>query len=262
MRKLQMSETQTKTVHMIQMWLDSRRLMQLGKMLHLPLKQVGNNYLVHCALSELFQDQAPKPFAVEDNHRQITDYNGQAIRVLCYSELDWETLQNLAQGFASPTVYEIVNWDRMASKPMPETFPDGLELMFGLRACPVVRKASDGPKWKEGQEIDVFLSKVWEIDDESVNVDRKDTYKEWLINYFQKQNSADLTSLNVKRFSIERMSRRNHKSNRKVKVIQRPDVTFTGTLKVKNGEEFKELLYRGIGRHKSFGFGMLKIRRR
>jgi hypothetical protein len=73
-----------------------------------------------------------------------------------------------------------------------------------------VRKASDGPKWNKGQELDVFLSKVWEIDDESVKVDREDTYKEWLINYFQNQNSADLTSLSVKRFSIERMSRRNH----------------------------------------------------
>ena len=256
-----MSETQTKTVHMIQMWLNSRQLMQLGKMLHLPLKKVGNNYLVHCALSELFQDQAPKPFSVEDNHRQIADYDGQQIRVLCYSEFDWETLQKLAQGFASPTVYEIVDWKRMASKPMPSEFPDGMELGFELRTCPVIRKASHGPKWNKGQEVDVFLSKVWEIDDESIEVDREKTYKEWIIRYFERQDGVNLTSVNVKRFSIERMSRRNHKPNRKVKIIQRPDVTFTGTLKVKNGNEFEKLLYRGIGRHKSFGFGMLKIRR-
>lgn len=256
-----MSEIQTKTTQMIQMWLNSRQLMQLGRMLHLPLEKVGNNYLVHCALSELFQDQAPKPFSVEDNHRQIADYNGQAIRVLCYSELDWETLQNLAQGFASPTVYEIIDWERIASKPMPSEFPDGLELGFELRACPVIRKASDGPKWNKGQEIDVFLSKVWEIDDKDVEVNRENTYKEWLINQFERQNSADLISVNMKRFSIERMSRRNHTANRKVKIIQRPDVIFTGVLKIRNGKEFKELLYRGIGRHKSFGFGMLKIRR-
>jgi len=256
-----MSETVIKTTHMIQMWLDSRRLMQLGKMLHLPLKRVGNNYLVHCALSELFQDQAPKPFAVEDNHRQITDYNGQAIRILCYSEFDWKTLQNLAKGFASPTVYEIVDWEQMASKPMPDEFPDGIELGFELRACPVIRKASDGPKWRKGQELDVFLSKVWEIDDESVEVDRENTYKEWLIRYFEIQDGVNLTSVQVKRFSIERMSRRNHTPKRKVTIIQRPDVTFTGKINVQNGEEFKELLYRGIGRHKSFGFGMMKIRR-
>jgi len=256
-----MSEVKTTTVHMIQMWLNSRQLVQLGKMLNLPLRKVGNNYLVHCALSELFQDQAPKLFSVEDNHRQISDYQGQKIRVLFYSEYDWQTLQKLAQGFASPTVYEIVDWEQVASKPMPTEFPDGLELRFEIRTCPVVRKASDGPKWNKGQEVDVFLSKVWEEDNEATEIDREKTYKEWIIRYFERQDGVHLNSVRVKRFSIERMSRRNHKPNRKVTIIQRPDVTFTGTLKIKNGKEFEELLYRGIGRHKSFGFGMLKIRR-
>jgi len=145
-KRLRMSDVETKTVHMIQMWLDSRRLMQLGKMLHLPLKKVGNNYLVHCALSELFQDQAPKPFAVEDSHRQIADYNGQAIRVLCYSEFDWKTLQNLAKGFASPTVYEIVDWEQMASKPMPDEFPDGL-------SCGRVRSFARHPTAPNGERV-------------------------------------------------------------------------------------------------------------
>jgi len=251
-------------IHMIQMWMDPRRLTELGRMLHLPLKQTGNNYLVHCALSELFQDQAPKPFSVEDSHRQMTEYssnNGKHILVLCYSELDWQSLQNLARGFASPTVYEIIDWNRMASKLMPNQFPEGMTLGFELRACPVVRKASDGSKWKKGQEIDVFLSKVWEIDNKSVAVNREDIYKEWIIHQFERQSSVALESVQIKRFSIERMSRRNHQAQRKVQVIQRPDVTFTGTITIKNGDEFKDLLLNGIGRHKSFGFGMLKIRR-
>lgn len=250
--------------HMLQMRLNPGRLVELGRMLHLPLKQVGNNYLVHCALSELFQDQAPKPFSVEDSHRQMSKYgstNGKHILVLSYSELDWHSLQNLARGFASPTVYEIVDWERIASKPMPDQFPEGLKLRFELRTCPVVRKASDGVKWKKGQEIDAFLSKVWEIDDKSIDVNREDVYKEWLIHQFERQTGVDLESVQIKRFSIERMSRRNHQAKRKVRVIQRPDVTFTGTMTIKNGDEFKDLLLKGIGRHKSFGFGMLKIRR-
>lgn len=256
-------DKQEQTNHMVRLSLDAQKLTVLGKMLHLPLRITGTPYLVHCAISELFQDHAPKPFFVENDIKKTSskNSNGRFVTILGYSELDLEGLKKVAQGFASPTVYSICHWDRSDSKPMPQTFPDGLELKFELRACPVVRKASDGPKWKEGQEIDAFLSKVWEIDDKSVPVDREETYKEWLIHYFKRQNSADLTSLSVTRFSIERMSRRNHKSNRKVKVIQRPDVTFTGTLKIRNGDEFKAMLYRGIGRHKSFGFGMLKIRR-
>jgi len=38
-------------------------------------------------------------------------------------------------------------------------------------------------------------------------------------------------------------------------------VTLRGVLRVTNAEEFNHLLRSGIGRHKSFGFGMLKIRR-
>lgn len=259
-----MTEENNQRFHMLQMWLDTRQLAQLGKMLHLPLRKVGNNYLVHCALSELFQDQAPNLYCVEDKHRQITEYengNDRHIRTLCYSELEWETLQNLAQGFASPTVYEIVDWDRMASKPMPDSFPKGMKLGFELRACPVVRKASDGPKWSEGQELDAFLSRVWEIDDPSIDVDREETYVNWLRRQFEIRGGAELISAQMKRFSIERMSRRTQSSDRKVNTIQRPDVTLTGKLEVTDDEDFKELLIRGIGRHKSFGFGMLKIRR-
>jgi CRISPR system Cascade subunit CasE len=259
-----MNNENTHNLNMIQMWLDTRQLSQLGRMLHLPLKRVGNNYLVHCALSELFQEQAPNPFCVEDQHRQITDYknkNGRHIRTLCYSELDWETLQNLSRGFASPAVYEIVDWDRMASKPMPNAYPAGMKLGFELRACPVVRKASDGPKWNKGQEIDAFLSRVWEIDDPAIDVDRGEIYTDWLKRQLEIRKGAKLISGELKRYSIERMSRRNHKSNRKLKTIKRPDVTLTGKLEVTDNAAFKDLLKQGIGRHKSFGFGMLKIRR-
>ena len=250
-------------LHMIQMWLDTRQLAQLGRMLHLPLKKVGNNYLVHCALAELFQDQAPNLYCVDDKHRQITEYknSGRYIRTLCYSELDWKTLQNLSRGFASPTVYDIVDWERVASKPMPDTFPQRMKLGFELRACPVIRKASAGPKWKEGQELDAFLSRVWEIDDPGIEVDREEVYVNWLRRQFENRGGAELLSANMKRFSIERMSRRNHTSNRKVTTIQRPDLTLTGKLKITDDEAFTKLLEKGIGRHKSFGFGMLKIRR-
>ncbi len=259
-----MNPSSADLLYMIQMWLDTRKLSQLGRMLRLPLRKVGNNYLVHSALAELFQDQAPKPFCVEDKHRQINEYddqNGRQIRTLCYSDLDSESLQKLAQGFASPTVYEIVDWDRIASKPMPDEYPDGMKLGFELRACPVIRKASDGPKWKEGQEVDAFLSRVWEVDDPDIDVDREETYVKWLKRQFENRGGAKLIEANMKRFSLERMSRRNHSPDRKVKMIKRPDVTLTGKLEVIDNDAFKQLLNKGIGRHKSFGYGMLKIRR-
>ncbi|MEX0681585.1 MAG: type I-E CRISPR-associated protein Cas6/Cse3/CasE [Balneolales bacterium] len=254
---------QAPELFMIQMWMKSRRLAELGKMLHLPLRQTSNSYLVHCALYELFQKQAPTPFCLEDHHQYMSDYTNsdRYLPVLCYSAIDKEDLNELAKGFASPSVYHILNWDRLLSKPMPVEYPNGMKLGFELRVCPVVRKASDGKKWEKGQEVDAFLSRVWEVDDENVSIEREEVYNDWLQHMLEKQSGAKLLSSQIKRFSLERMSRRTHGENRKVRIIKRPDVVLTGTLEVQNSEAFKELLKIGIGRHKSFGFGMLKIRR-
>ncbi len=256
------------SLYMVQLWLDARRLVQLGHMLGLfaGRRRVSTNYLVHCALGELFQDQAPKPFCVEGAKRQLArhdDENGRLLRVLGYSSVDGETLHELAKAFAGPAVYEICQWGRLASKPMPGVFPDGLRLRFTLRACPVVRKATSGPRWKKGQELDAFLSHVWELNDKSVDVDREAVYRTWLERQFDLRGGAEVKGKNIgmDRFSIERMTRRTRGPDRKARTIQRPDVTLAGTLTVTDGPAFMELLKSGIGRHKSFGFGMLKIRR-
>lgn len=259
-----MSEQRPREFHMVQLWLDAQMLARLGRMLHLPLARTSTNYLVHCALAELFQAQAPRPFCVESGPRQINADDGRGgrfIRVLAYSDIDGEALQSLARGFASPTVYEICEWARLASKPMPDSFPEGMRLGFNLRACPVIRKASDGSKWNAGQEIDAFLARVWEIDDPSVDVDRQDVYRDWLRSQFERRGCAEPLAISMERFSIERMTRRTHGNDRKVRTIQRPDVTLTGTLHITAGSAFAETLRTGIGRHKSFGYGMLKIRR-
>ena len=248
--------------HMVQLWLDPRRMAQLGKMLHLPLARTGTSYLVHCALGELFGDRAPKPYCVEGSGQQ----NGRHLRVLGYADVDDEALHEEAQLGASPTVYDMCDWERSASKPMPGAFAEDLRLRFELRACPVVRKASagstaDGKQWKKGQELDAFLSRVWEIDDDSVDLDREMVYRDWLERQLEIRGGAEAEAIGMDRFSIERMTRRTHGNGRKVRTIQRPDVTLTGRLKVTDSDAFMNLLQSGIGRHKSFGFGMLKVRR-
>jgi CRISPR system Cascade subunit CasE len=71
-------------------------------------------------------------------------------------------------------------------------------------------------------------------------------------------------SIQMTRFSIERMTRRvpkNENGDRKPDTIKRPDVTLVGRLTVTDSDAFLNLLRSGIGRHKSFGYGMLKVRR-
>jgi CRISPR system Cascade subunit CasE len=194
-------------LHMVQLCLDPRRLAGLGKRLGLfkgrnGRQQVSTNYLVHCALGELFQDQAPKPFHVQPAQRRVDQQrrSHRDVRVLGYGSAPSDALQQRAQMSAPPAVYDGCNWNALATKEMPPSFPDGLRLRFELRACPVVRKSSAG----EGE---------------------------------------------------------NREADRPVHTVKKPDVTLTGTLTVTDGAAFTDLLRSGIGRHKSFGYGMLKVRR-
>lgn len=253
-------------LYMVQLGLDAKGLTTLGKMLHLPLAQTDTNYLVHCALGELFQDDAPQPYSVENESQ-----SGRRVRVLGYTDVDADTLHANAQLDAGPTVYDICNWDRCAAKPMPETFPEGTPLQFELRACPVIRKASAGSgtnqngdtrSWEAGDELDAFLAEAWTRPDEDLS--REEVYRDWLARQFDMRGGANPQSIGMTRFSIERMTRRvpkNGSGERKADTIKRPDVTLTGTLQVTDSSAFIDLLRSGLGRHKSFGYGMLKVRR-
>ena len=266
--------TDTAELHMIQLHLDPRRLVQLGKMMRLPLRSTDTNYLVHCALGELFGEEAPKPFFVDDDPRSAgeTGARDRFLRVLGYASTPARALKEEAKLCHNPTVHAMCDWDRFAGKEMPDGLPKGRRLGFDLRCCPVVRKGSAGEgknaegevrSWHEGQELDAFLSAAWEAGPE-VEIDRESAYVEWLEHQFDVRGGAMLESAGVERFSIERMTRRTQSSGngeRTATTLKRPDVTLRGVLKVTDSDSFQHLLQSGIGRHKSFGFGMLKIRR-
>lgn len=243
-------------VHMIQATLDARRLAEVGKMLGLPLDRVDQNYLVHCTLGELFGDDAPKPFCVEGQSE-----DGRRLRVLGYAQKGSEQLEQAANTFASPAMHDMCDWDEFASKPMPTSFAPGTRLGFELYACPVQRMSSDGPKWSEGSEVDAFLVECWDVDDEEVDVDRADVYERWLEGYFERRGGAKLDTATMKTFSLEKFFRRTQGNNRKGVTFTRPATTLIGELEVTDSEAFAEILRGGIGRHKAFGFGMLKLRR-
>ena len=264
-----MPDLDTSTFHMVQLYLDPRRLVQLGKMQGLPLARTDTNYLVHCALGELFGDAAPKPFFVDDDPRTVEDtanhHGDRYVRVLGYADEDADALRHEAKLSPNPTIGNLFDPDRLDAHEMPASFREGRRLQFELRACPVVRKASadpNGDRWSEGDELDAFLSEAWENPD--TTLEREQVYRDWLERQFDIRGGAEPQSIGMTRFSIERMTRRTHggaNGDRSVRTIQRPDVTLTGTLTVTDADAFVALLRSGIGRHKSFGYGMLKVRR-
>ncbi len=251
---MKMVENQANSLHMVQLWFDIRRLVELARALHLPIYRVDHSYITHCAMKELFGgENCPGPFCVEGN-------NGKYLRVLAYAHADSNLLNSTAQKVASPMVYRICDWDRIASKPFPNKFKSDEKFNFKIRVCPVVRKSSKGKYHNSGTEVDVFVGKVWEIGDENICIKREDVYRNWFAERLKQSCAAVPLDTRMERFSLERMARRTGGDSRKCVNIKRPDVTLAGQIEIKDSEKFMQLLKSGIGRHKSFGYGMLKIR--
>lgn len=245
----------TDSLYMVQLHLDARKLSELARMLHLPLKELDVDYLLHCALGELFQEHAPSPYwRMEERAGEVS--------VLAYSSIDLNALREIASGFASPKLYETCLWERCASKPMPRRFPEGMRIGFEVRATPVIRLASPLKDRKKGDEVDAFLARCWREEGEQR---REEVYEEWLRGQLDASRGVKLLEANLERFMLTRVMRRqgkrDHEAHRKAKRLVLPDTSWSGVLEVEESEAFEALLRRGIGRHRAFGFGMVKLRR-
>lgn len=257
----------TKTMYMLQLWLDQRVMHELARMLHLPLREVELEYLSHCALGELFQDNAPATFCVErapSEQRQL--------QVIAYSELALEELRAIATAFASPKVYNMVDWQRSCDKPMPTRFPSGMILGFETKVCPVVRLASActdsrGPRprhYAKGKELDAYQAACLRHDGHEEMPERASIYQAWARLRLEADQATCVRAQQLESFSLEKMFRRTKAKQdgaRKPHVLTRPVVQLRGELEVRDEEAFQKLLKQGIGRHRGFGFGMLKLRR-
>lgn len=242
------------SLHLVRMELSLKLLVQLGQRRRFPDRAPDEDYLVHCALGEIFGDEAPQPFAVTDrtrDHRLI---------VHGYSARAQPELQERAQRFADPSVYGIIDWPTLVSKPMPTSWPTGTVVGFAVRTCPVVRMKEAGAHNRAGAEVDAFFARCWAVGDPKIPVDRAEVYRDWLGKQLERHGGARILHVDLEQFRVGWLLRRNHKQVRQSHICKRPDARLVGTLEVTEGDAFASLLQRGIGRHRSFGFGMLLLR--
>ena len=238
-------------LHMVRLRLRTEKVFALGRRRKLPLRGFDAGYMVHCQMGELFGETAPTPF-------EVVDSRGRYLTILAYSGHNASGLKDHADAFADPGVHSGVDWESFASKPMPERWETGRRVGFELRACPVVRMASEGPKHRKGAEVDAFLARSFREPD--VALDRQEIYREWLENQVAHHGGASLIRVGVDKFKRERLLRPTHQGKPRTRSIERPDVTFSGEVEVTEDAVFRALLRRGIGRHRAFGFGMLLLR--
>ncbi len=204
-------------------------------------------YGIHAWLGAAFGEQAPKPWRLFMDRRRPT-------RILGYSSVGAGRLRQRLQDFATPGVLAVCPEPDTAilGKPMP-TWRPGRRLAFELQCCPVGRKAASGV------EKDLFLIRADEGD--SGEVRRDDVYCEWVRERLERDGVVTVTAISLAGFRLLRQTRRGQLSggSRKRSQLVRPQALMRGEVVVNDADGFTELLGHGIGRHRSFGYGMLLL---
>lgn len=240
------------SLQMVRLALEGRGVAEVARRRALRASTTDDGYLVHCLLAELFGDLAPHPFA-------LAGTRGRALIVLGYASATANELRRHADAFAAPNIHRTCQWEQLAVKSMPSAWPAGMRLGFAVRVCPVVRMSGEGPMHRKGAEVDAFLATAWKTDP-SEHQDRETVYREWLRAALERRGGARLTVARLSGFRIARLLRRTQANERKAELRDRPDAHLSGELEVTDPAAFAALLRAGIGRHRSFGFGMLLLR--
>jgi CRISPR system Cascade subunit CasE len=218
------------------------------------LKPGGDDgYLWHVLLKRAFGEHAPKPF------RLVEPRGGGEAYLLGYTASARESLAAHAAAYADPTVAEALRLSSLGAKAMPEVFAAGHRLGFEVRLRPVVRQTLNGDRDRK-REIDVYLQRCL-AQPEAPKPERTAVYREWLAAALR-QGGASLDVMSIawlRRFTIIRRGASRDLSSHGKKGGG-PDLCLRGTLTVVEPAKFQPLLARGVGRHRSFGFGMLLLK--
>jgi len=195
-------------------------------------------YAAHAWLKALLQERSPKPY------RLILGDNP---KLLGYSSNPGHELLEQAQTFASPLALRVTRVeDLQHAKPMPNEWRPGRRLGFEVMTCPTSRK--------EGHEKDLYRHRMdWLAEDEKPP-SRESLYLAWL----EKQlgDAARLEAATLEKFRFISHYRRGMGQ----KKLERPQALLKGVLTITESSPFNQLLARGIGRHRAFGYGMLLLK--
>lgn len=180
-----------------------------------------------------------------------------------YSSRNVTELHDMACSHALPEHLGVMDVDQLAGKIMPESWQVNQRLGFDLRMRPVRRLGSNlagsNATIRVGSEIDAFLLEALrEFPDASNGMavngrSREAVYVDWLADRLAPVTKLDKSSTRLVKFQRVRVARSQHDP-------EGPDATVHGTLIIKNPQDFPELLSRGVGRHRAYGYGMLLLR--
>ncbi len=268
-------------LYLLRMELPMQGLAELARRRGLSLAKPDEGQTVHCALGELFRDKAPKLFMLPQQKARHR-YPGR-LEIYAYSRSPKSELLVNANAFGDVGLHESFNCGSLKERKLPEVFPT--QVGFSIRLCPIVRlsrdvnievKLSDGSapvkiqrrakgegRKKRGREVDAFeaacIAAHMAGDKPISSEHRNSIYLDWFDRLMSRAASVEVVSRRLLAQRWLLLSRRDHGRKRQNHLLRRPEILVRGVLRIEDQEEFRELLARGIGRHKAFGFGMLSL---
>jgi len=208
------------------------------------------DHATHSLLTECFGDLAPKPF------RLITPRHGTKGVLYGYGTANSTALREQTRICADPLQIRVIPADRIDTKPMPTAWRSGQRIGFETRIRPVVRQSRRGANPKAG-ERDVFVVEADQHPPDGMNRSRETVYTDWLGNQLERLGGARLNPEQTKLVSF----RRKHAIYQlRGPSSEGPEAIMRGVITITHSDSFAQLLARGVGRHRAYGYGMLLLR--
>lgn len=201
-------------------------------------------YLTHAVLDGLFGKGAIRPFRI-------------AIQDLLVEGVSLRDADELLLSAKKSRFWSCVHDGRVDVDPLP-MHEEGDAPRFLVDCCPVCRlgknsAASHG--LRKGTEIDVWQRHLMKGGDESKGPEQ--VYRQWLADRLC--GSAEILDFRVRNRVINGVIRREAGPVRRPRRLTRPRVRMLGRLKVLDRDAFRRIQIRGVGRHRSFGNGLILL---
>lgn len=213
-------------------------------------------YALHAALKATLGAAAPKPFALVQR--------ADGCQFVGYVQAERAAAERALQLAADtdPGAAAALGLDRddVVVKTMPADWRTGERLDFEARVAPIVRSRAAGADggWAE---VDAAFHPSFAGDTPG---DRAAAHQRWLARELARDGAATLLHGHATGFRLAPIARRGaeasgQRTGRHTRNGLLPDLTVRGQLRVENPQAFSALLARGLGRHRSFGFGCLLL---
>ncbi len=205
-------------------------------------------FAMHCMFVESFGDLAPKPFRVII----ARDSRGRLGVVYGYSLATADDLRQAAAAYADPLQAKVLPSSGIDSKEMPSVWDTGRRLGFEVLVRPIVRHARGSQM--AGKERDAFQVEAERHLKGGMERSREEVYTDWLGQRLER-SGARLEAATLKSFQRVRTVRKLG-----ARASEGPRALMQGTMTVTDAGAFADLLARGVGRHRAYGYGMLLLR--